>query len=227
MTDVEPSVVDKRQPPRQRHWFRFRYSLRAVCVVFLVLSIGFGAVALLYREARQQQAAASAVRSLGGHVFHTERYSFRPPDWISDRLGWDLIFTAFKVEIKNPMFGDKELAELSRHLAAFPDLEVLNIRNAPITDSGLRALTSLPPTTTGLSIFFCPISDDGLEHLKHFNGSQEMWLVGTNITEAGAARLAAELPDCTILFDADGKIGRDQLDDHYKRRGPYRGTSAR
>jgi hypothetical protein len=222
MTDVEPSVVD-RQPPGQRRWFRSRYSLRALCVVFMVLSIGFGAVSSLFREASQQQAAESAVRRLGGHTFSTERYAFRPPEWILDRLGWDLFFTVFKVEIDSSMFGDKELAELSRHLAAFPDLESLKIRNSPITDSGLRSLTSLPPTT-GLSIFFCPISDDGVKHLIHFNGSQEMWLIGTNISEAGAACLAEESPDCTILFDADGKIGRDQLDDHYKRRGPNRGT---
>ena len=112
---------------------------------------------MLYREARQQQSATSAITLLGGHVFESDRYSFRPPDWMLQGLGRDFFLTAWKVEIDNPRLSDEELAELSRHLARFRDLEVVNIHNAAISDSGLRALTSLPPTI-GLGIFFCPIS---------------------------------------------------------------------
>lgn len=222
MTNVEPSAVGQRQSPRQRRRFRFRYGLRALCVVFVALNVGFGAIAILYHEARQQQVAALAIQRLGGRAFTTERYAFRPPDWIAERVGSDLFLTVFKVEMNNSKFGDNELAEFSRHLAQFSDLEVINLRNAAITDEGLQSLTTLPPTID-LGILYCPVSDAALKHLKHFTGSQEMWLVGTNISDAGAAHLAAELPKCAILFDADGNINRGQFDEHYKRRGQYRG----
>ena len=138
-------------------------------------------------------------------------------------FGNDLFSTVFKVEIHNPHLNDAQLEELSGHLSRLPDLEIVNISHASISDAGLESLASLP-SSVNLGIMFCPITDDGLTHLEHFSSSQEMWLIGTNVTNAGAARLAEALPDCAIMYDADGEISAEQMSAHLARRGPHRGT---
>lgn len=207
------------RPLSRRRW---RFSLRTFFIIVLLLGAAFGWIGSLVHRAAVQHSAAVEVAKLGGAVAHMNRYSSGAPDWMVDLFGMEFFYKVVKVDVDNPQLNDEQLAQLCLQLSKFPDLLVLNIHQASITNSGLQSLTSLP-STVNTSIFDCPISDEGIILLKHFDSSQEMWLVGTNATEQGVANLRKAIPGCAILFDSDGDISPEQMSAHMENRGELRG----
>jgi hypothetical protein len=44
------------------------------------------------------------------------------------------------------------------------------------------------------------ITDSGLVHLSELNKLQRVWLVGTQVTEKGVAKLRTSLPRCKVTL---------------------------
>jgi hypothetical protein len=88
---------------------------------------------------------------------------------------------------------DSSLAVLS----VFPELKVLNVSNAVVTDDGLRVIAKLKGLES-LNVAGTRITDDGLGVLANLTGLVKLDLRGTNTTAEGLARLKMELTNCQI-----------------------------
>ena len=82
----------------------------------------------------------------------------------------------------NAAIGDAALVTLAPALRRLPALEELNLNDNPFGDKGLAALVAPPPPAGAL-----PLPTGRLKKFK------ELWLNGTQVTDAGCAALAAAL----------------------------------
>ena len=108
---------------------RFQFSLRALLIAALVLSVAFSWYAWRLRIARRQEAAVRVIHAMGGST----------DDWVSplEILGRE---HAPIVEADLPAHATEDDLVHLRHL---PYLTVLGLSDTQITDAGLRHLTSL------------------------------------------------------------------------------------
>lgn len=104
-----------------------------------------------------------------------------------------------------------------------PDLEVLDLRGAPITDEALVHLENLPKlrelylggsviTDVEQTLFRTTITDAAIPHLAKLKTLRVLSLARTGVTDAGIAPLA-ELPNLEDLFLVDVQVTDDAVDD--------------
>jgi hypothetical protein len=74
------------------------------------------------------------------------------------------------------------------HVAALPDLRILNLSNTKITDSGLAHIAKLDRLKF-LYLFETPITDAGMEHLRGLPRLEVLCLDRTQITDVGLKSL--------------------------------------
>ena len=202
-SDDSPRTAVPAGSPTPRR--RFRYSLRTLLLVFLVVSLGLGWFTARMRKAARQRAAVSAITSLSGVVsFDDEPAEFEGPParspaprWLKDLLGDDFFRTAVRVLAFNN--GTME------YVADLPELRRLDFVGSPATDAGLvhvRWLSRLEE----LNLADTQITDAGLEHLQSLTRLRRLHLRGTQVTDAGVKRLQQALPDCQIQRYA-AKVG--------------------
>jgi hypothetical protein len=150
-----------------------------------------------YRRVCQLEADAVAV---GGSVEAT----YWGPEWLKKwvgnhrdfQMGIDLMTTkVIFVGIYEEVIDDS----WTSRLAAFRDLEYLNLTNSRVTDSGLLALERLPKLQS-LSLEGTAITDAGLEILARFPALTYVNVKRTQVTTQGIIRLQDRHPELRVLF---------------------------
>ncbi len=207
--------------PRRR-WCQF--SLRSLLVLMLLVSVGMSYLAVRMQRARRQSEVVETVRKMGGVVC----YDSQEPPFTQPRapgptllrylLGEDFFGTVVRVDFNSRPPADdgleclQELPQLKmlsldkagvtdaglEHLGGLTKLEFLGLSGTQTTDAGLENLERL----TGLRDLVLretQITNAGLEHLKGLSQLELLDLRGTRVTDEGVKRIQQALPNCTII----------------------------
>jgi len=182
---------DSSLPRPKRRWIWF--SLLAVLLAVLLVSIPVSWLGVKMNQARKQRAAAEAIEDAGGVVVYYYESSGPPrPPRARKSSGDD--FLDVVVEVRLPVdAGDAEL----EHVAELPYLESLHLSHTQITDTGLKHLQGLTALFI-LELEGTQITDAGLEHLRGLTNLRMLDVEGTLVTDEGLDKLQEALPDCTI-----------------------------
>jgi hypothetical protein len=205
---------------------RFRFSLRALLIVVLVIGAGLGWT--IHRVKVQRDAVSAIQRARGSTLYDWEWMNNGPvlngkpwaPKWLVDWLGVDWFGHVIFVQLY-PDHGPGDVDEVFSHISRLDRLEELNLFGPSVTDArlacldGLTSLQQLKLHGTRvdgpglehlkrlaklrvLRLEETPVNDDGLLHLKALSGLKELWLYRTKVTEAGANALQKALPVLAI-----------------------------
>lgn len=187
-------------PKPRRRWLQV--SLRTMLVLVLLISVPLGWLGMKMREAREQQAAAEAIRSFGGWVeYESEqepaddeypsvafrldaRFERRGPAWLCGWLGDDFFVRIIAVN------GESD--GVLEHAARLPHLSSLSVGPLcrkpfacyPVTDAGLKHLKESSQLRE-LMLNQTQVTDAGLTHLRGLHQLQHLDLSGTQVTDAG------------------------------------------
>ena len=209
MTTSPPTTLKSR-----RRWLQF--SLRTLLVLVLLISVPLGWLGMKMREAREQQAAAEAIRSFGGWVeYESEeepvaddypsvafrldaRFERRGPAWLCGWLGDD--FFVRIIAVNGESDGVLEHAARLPHLCSLSVGPLCRVYGAsyPVTDAGMKHLKESSQLRE-LMLNQTQVTDAGLTHLRGLIQLQHLDLSGTQVTAAGVAELKGTLPKCEIL----------------------------
>lgn len=185
-----------------RSCLRWRFSLRGLMLLTLLISLGLGCwywLASILGNVRQEERALSGLYG-GSYVCRTGRYN-PGVAWLAKALDGD---EPFKVEtliavVDHGPFGDfpglndDELM----YVGELKHLGTLNLANTRVTDAGmvhLRGLTRL----TRLNLEWTHVSDAGLVQVKRLTQLKVLYLRGTRVTDAGVKELKLAIPNCHI-----------------------------
>jgi hypothetical protein len=176
-----------RRPKRRARRF-LQFSLRALLVFVLLVSLGMSWLAVRMAKARRQKEAVEAIRELGGIVLYdynsdatvvislTRRLAVLPveppgPAWAREILGVDFFSNVADVDMWGAQIGDVHL----KHFRELSTLSIVDLSETQVTDAGLVHL-------------------EGLSNLTHLN------LTRTRVTPEGVEKLQEALPDCEIVY---------------------------
>jgi hypothetical protein len=205
-----------------------RFSLRALLILFTVVTLWLG---WWFNRTTEQRQAARAIQAVAGQVFYdfdtpikntfTGSGTSRVPRRLVDWLGVDTFHSVACVDLDGPKVTDASL----ERLGAFPRLRHLYLGNTNVSSDGLRHLASLTklervviksnqldqvglghlarlPNLTDLEIHFSPqVTDRAIAALEGATHLRRLWLYETQVTKLGVARLRKALPRCTIECD--------------------------
>jgi len=125
---------------------RFRFSLRTLLVVVVLLSVGLGWFAFKMRQAERQRKAVEAIIEAGGWVtydcdlYEDLGYMQRPvspaPAWLTRLVGDDFFLDVGDVYLSGTKCADEDMEYLKR----LTNLNRLNISGTQVTDAGLKHL---------------------------------------------------------------------------------------
>ena len=168
------------------HKHRFRFSLRTLLIVVVLLSVALGWFALKMREAERQRQAVEAISEAHGWFYYDYELDEsgrlmqgqeRPaPAWLRKLVGDD--FFADVVRVSLPYRRRVDDVFLKR-LMALTGLRSLRLSGTQVTDEGLKHL-------------------EGLTKLEHLE------LDGTEVTDEGIEELRKALPNCDIRREPTG-----------------------
>jgi hypothetical protein len=194
-------------PKPRRRWFQFR--LRTLLVLMLLACIGMGWPTMMWRQAKKQREAVSAILQSHGKIEQwKERFALLSKDspslstqgtfestgyvqrlrfpnesrvhaWLRGTLGDD--FFAYPICVSDVNDAAME------HLDRLPHLESLIVSSA-ITDAGLSHLHRLPQLKS-LSMWGRRWSDAGMSHLRCVPELNTLYLYSPLITDAGLVHL--------------------------------------
>jgi hypothetical protein len=176
-------------PPIRRG---MRFSLRALLLVVLFASIGFGGLQIMMEPARKQRAAVAALAKAGCAVNYERGCYDVPgasgssvPRWARAVFGDDFFFTVVAADAYHQRTFDDHAAA---YLQELPNLEAIELNGTQITDAGLAHLAGLT-NLRELLLTDEQITDAGLSHLKRLPNLELLMLNGTQVTAAGVAHL--------------------------------------
>ena len=161
---------------KKLRWFQF--SLRALLVFVLLVSIGMSWLGVKMDQARKRREAVEAIERAGGGVtydYQSGNRSAEPPvpKWARATFGDDFFFDVIAVWANEADFGDDEAVYLKR----LTNLSILDLSGTQVTDAGL-------------------------EHLKGLTNLWQLYLSGTQVTTKGVESLRQALPNCTIILES-------------------------
>jgi len=104
--------------------------------------------------------------------------------------------------------GDAGVAYAVRQ---FPALEVISLRETPITDEALRYLAQCRHLER-LTVSRTDITDDCVEYISQMHSLQVLRIYDTLITPEGARKIQDALPACRVEY---GNMGSDSDDDSF------------
>ena len=211
---------------KDRRCVGFRFSLRALFLVTLVIGCGISWYVSQTRLAMRQQTAVERIRQLGGHATYEyqvdstrrSRHAPMPPEFLRWLTGNVVMSDVIKVSwhAPHPGAGDTRvlsdlptLTDLRLNMRQLPDegirpvatltqLRRLDLWCSQITDHALSHLAGLHQLQT-LDLYSTQVTDEGLRHLQGLRNLKQLKLRRTNVTCQGAATLQKELPNCEIL----------------------------
>ena len=137
--------------------------------------------------------AVAALVKLGGKVLRDDMKPGQP---------------VVKVYLTGPKVTDVELKEI----AAFKELQILDLRRTKVTDAGLKNLAPLTQLQE-LYLIGVPVTDAGLKEVAPLKQLQKLFLVGSQVTDKGLKNLAALKQLQEVYLDSINvtKTGRDGL----------------
>jgi hypothetical protein len=145
-------------------------------------------------EAFDQAGVTYGYRQLGGQKFSD----------LAARLGYDrrgyydiARLTVGPVAGK-PAMTDAQLLALSEHIAAFPQLESLDVRANHFTVKGLESLPPLPKLTH-LYLGGPGIPNDIVFVLERFPALRDLRLEKTSVTALGVKVIKTRFPSCQVI----------------------------
>ena len=159
----------------------FRYSLRTMLVVVLVLSVWLGWMA---NRAAKQRRAVALVKELGGSVTYDCQARFTTTGG-SRR---NLVVNTGEMTIYEPPPEDDLLHKYIGH-DWFHDVGHVVLVGTDVTDEQLEQVVDGLPNIVQLTLINCCITDAGLEHLALLKKLETVFLHGTSVTDDGIARL--------------------------------------
>jgi len=182
---------------KARRWLRF--SIRTLLIVTTLIALPLGRMSYL---ARRRQAAFDAIQGAGGQINRdptAKSLSAWNRQW---RSIWGEAYASnvWAVYLKKLSVGD----EIMPHLAALPELRVLDLGQTQITDEGLRHLQGLHELRD-LVVVETVITDAGVKHICQLHKLRHLNLGGTKITDAAAFDLV-KLPEIRELMLTVGSI---------------------
>jgi hypothetical protein len=131
-------------------------------------------------DAALSRLPASIPAEMKEHVYALQKLQAGFDFGVGDKL--------IEVDLDGSPVTDVDLA----HVAALPDLRILNLSNTKITDAGLEQITKLERIKF-LYLFNTEITDAGVAHLKELPRLEVLCLDRTQITDVGLKTLE-ELP---------------------------------
>jgi hypothetical protein len=207
---------------KRRGWRRLsRFSLRSLLVATTLLGLGLG---IGVDRANRQRRAVAAVQAIGGYVSFAQGHStaeppekkWRPawaPAWIPDHYleraegvwvpgstATDFSFLADLPTLETaclmncPGFHDADLGYLVRSKG----LRLVSLIGSGVTSAGLAEFENLPRLRI-LQLRDTRIDDSAVEHLRKLQSLAELDVFNTDISRAGIAQLARDLPDCQLF----------------------------
>ena len=130
--------------PRRFRWRRLlQYRLRTLLILMTVVAVLF---AWGSHKARQQRAAAAAVKAVGGVAYYDFEYRDLQgprycPKWLVDTLGVDYFANVHVVFLDGGNITDTDLEQLKVLTA----LRGLILKNANVSDAGINSIQKKLP----------------------------------------------------------------------------------
>jgi hypothetical protein len=190
-------VTAQPQPAaRSRRGF-FRFSVRGLLLLILVIGCGFGWLARVVRIGQVQRRAVAAIYQAGGWVMYDSEWdeaqnpsTWKPtwPKWLVDRLGVDYFGSVVFINLH-----DRGTDAVLAHVGRLTHLRQLHRPGLAVTDAGLAHLGRLSELQL-LSLDGTQVTDAGLAHLKGLEGLKWLKLAKTKVTDAGVRELQKALP---------------------------------
>lgn len=195
-----------------------QFTLRALFLSFIVISILFGAVVHLRRKSALQAEAVVSLRNHGAIILYDYEIDQNGaltgshpggPKWLRQVIGEDAFRSVHSVSFMHGHHIDGRVLEEFRflrnvqeidlqqstvtdkgltYLRAHRSLRALNLGNTQITDIGLDSLSSLDKLQW-LDLRNTAISDRGLATLARFQDLVTLNLSGTQVTGQGIRQL--------------------------------------
>ena len=194
MNDSQPSKS-------KRRWYRF--SLRTLLVVILLLCVLLGWFALKMRQAERQRRAVEAIRKAGGTVlydyqFHEESGTSTGvrespvPTWLRELMGEDFFASVAAVGFHDPESSASDTRPTTvddpdavlEHVAGLTGVVCLWLDANQVTDAGMEHLRGLTRLRY-LDLSYTQVTDAGLENLNGLTQLYRLELNGTQVTDAG------------------------------------------
>jgi internalin A len=175
----------------------FRFSVRGLLVLILVVGCGLGWLARVVRTGDAQRRAVAAIYQAGGWVVYDTAWdggqnpsTWKPrwPRWLVDRLGVDYFGNVVFINLHD-RGTDAVLAQVAR----FHHLKQLHRPGFAVTDAGLARLGRLSDLQL-LSLDGTQVTDAGLAHLKGLSGLKWLKLSRTRVTDTAVTELQKSLP---------------------------------
>ncbi len=177
------------KPTPKRRWFRF--SLRTLLIVVLLLSLPLGWFALKMREAEKQRKAVEAIEKAGGTVWYDYQEDesgmlmaeLEPPapTWLRELVGEDFFSDVIVVSfVDAPEVGNAAL----EHFKVLTRLKWLLLYGTQVTDVGLENLSGLAELES-LNIDAAHVTDEGLKYLTGLTNLHDLNISRTRITDEG------------------------------------------
>lgn len=132
--NIEATSIPK---PQRRRWFQF--SLRTMMILILFLSLPLGRFAYNLRQAREQEVAVAAIKTLGGDVGEAgpDPFGDLEPVWlpcVRHVLGDDIFNPVTVVSLRDTQVNDARLRQLDGHLKRLSHLRKLDLHGTQISD---------------------------------------------------------------------------------------------
>jgi hypothetical protein len=212
MTSAAASLASNEKP--RRRWLQF--GLRSLLLLITVFGVWFG---LYIKRVRRQKEAVQAIREFGGWVHYDfqetttlagtnfdSRIEPPLPKWLVDRLGEDFFFNVAEVNLVYNDDGGRRLdnanvaATALEHLAAFPKLRVLLVKETQATDDGLRTVGQLKRLTHLYMWDASQVTDAGIAHLAGLANLRKIHIGHSQIGDESLKVLAAlaQLDDMSL-----------------------------
>ncbi len=173
---------------------RYRFSLRALLLTFLVVGCGLFAVQRFLLPVLQHRWAIWQIHSAGGSITPEdfEDAHLRPPNhWQSQNIWSGVSDVAAD--------GDREAIAVAQHLASVPELQCANLHY--VTDAGLEAICRAAPHTSisNIGLYRSHISGNGVSDMSGLKNLRQLFLNTCQLDDAALDRFRS-IPDLRYLY---------------------------
>jgi hypothetical protein len=179
----------------RRSWLSyFRFSLRRLIGLIVVIGLALGWIVHVAREAAVQRSAVAAVTRSGGvamyewewrHNQYIGRGAPSWPSWLVDLFGIDY-FGGVRMASLGGSATDDDLSLVGK----LAELEGVIIASPEVTDTGIQHLAKLD-RLQAVVLWQGDVSAAGLAHLKDLRGLTRLKLGPMKVTEPGMAQVGA------------------------------------
>jgi hypothetical protein len=197
------ALVTGQPQPAPRSGLRFfRFNVRGLLLLILIIGCGLGWLAQVIRTGNVQRRAVAAINQAGGWVVYDTEWdagqnpsAWKPrwPKWLVDRLGIDYFANVVFLNLH-----DRGTDLVLEQVARLPDLKQLHRPGFAVTDNGLAHLARSRNLQL-LSLDDTQVTDAGLMHLKGLTGLRWLKVSRTKVTDAGVSELRKSLPQLQAI----------------------------